>query len=29
MDAFLEVFGDMTAATLALIIAALVFVWKL
>lgn len=29
MDAFLEVFGDMTVATLALIIAALVFVWKL
>lgn len=29
MDAFLEVFGDMTVATLVLIITALVFVWKL
>lgn len=29
MDAFLEVFGDMTVATLVLIITALIFVWKL
>ena len=29
MDAFLEVFGDITVATVVLIITALVFVWKI